>query len=289
MQVCRSRRAHQLSGAQLPDRLAVSGSITSPERRCKCLVLYACSGPHEPVPATSQVVKGCNAARPDHHSCCCRDGAQSCHGLSCFGQRRGGAAVGSRAGVGNVQRTHGQVANVIWYGHREQVRGPRHTPATAPATQGACSRCALACGGPGCSGMITDVRAAPAAAPLIATRFHGDGPGVPVQIDQQWRFTSPRGDGCDNVCGRNDQKREKHKPRALVGVRALWVAQGYRIGHSACPVVAECLLDAARVDCGARAGVVPLKGEVAWAPWVSDVSDLAADYCGGAQNIIHYL
>lgn len=83
-------------------------------------------------------------------------------------------------------------------------------------------------------------------------------------------------------------KRKKEKLRALVGVRAMWVAQVHRSTHHACPAVARWLLDAARADCGAQSGVVPQRAEVAWAPWVSDVSALAVDYCGGAQNIIHY-
>lgn len=97
-----------------------------------------------------------------------------------------------------------------------------------------------------------------------------------------------QGDGVSAAdCG-TQQKRKKDKLRALVGVRALWVAQVHRDRGRACPAVVAALLDAARADSGALSGLLPRRAEVAWASWVSDVSDLAADYCGGARSIIRY-
>jgi hypothetical protein len=79
--------------------------------------------------------------------------------------------------------------------------------------------------------------------------------------------------------GRDAQlNREPHCPRAILGVRGLWVAEGCRRRG-----VARHLLDVARATC--MLGHMPTPQEVVWASWLTEAAHFAAAYCGGCENV----
>lgn len=73
----------------------------------------------------------------------------------------------------------------------------------------------------------------------------------------------------------------REKPRAVLGVRMLWVARSYR-GKG----LAEHLLDVARQDVCMTLGGAATRQEVAWASWLVDALGFASQYCAGPEHVL---
>ena len=73
---------------------------------------------------------------------------------------------------------------------------------------------------------------------------------------------------------------QRRQPRAVLGVRRLWVARNYR-GKG----LAERLLDVARRDVPVTLGGAAPRQEVAW-EWLANALWFASQYCGGPEHVL---
>lgn len=86
---------------------------------------------------------------------------------------------------------------------------------------------------------------------------------------------------CNAVKSKRMRISGREKPRAVLGVRMLWVARSHR-GQG----LAEHLLDVARQDVCNVLGEPAARQEVAWASWLVDALEFASQYCEGPEHVL---